>query len=115
MTGPLRNHVEMRSNRRPVRQYVSETHDHKPDAPRRAAIVKQAKRFAWGYENYAGGSDDWRCDAVREVDEFDDEIDDDRDPCECAECAGATVREWDHGKPSLSTRVKLNLARSGTE
>lgn len=74
------------------------------------ATIEYAKRFAWGYRNYVGGSDDWRCDAIREYDEFDNEIDDDRDPCVCAECAGATAREWDHGKPSLSTRVKLNLA-----
>lgn len=37
MSGPHRNHVELRSSRRPARQYVSETHDHKPDAPRRTA------------------------------------------------------------------------------
>lgn len=30
---PHRNHVEARSSRRPARQFVSETHDHKPDAP----------------------------------------------------------------------------------
>lgn len=30
---PHRNHVEARSSRKPARQYVSETHDHKPDAP----------------------------------------------------------------------------------
>lgn len=30
---PHRNHVEARSSRVPARQYVSETHDHKPDAP----------------------------------------------------------------------------------
>ncbi len=30
---PYRNHVEARSSRKPARQYVSETHDHKPDAP----------------------------------------------------------------------------------
>ncbi|KQW22117.1 hypothetical protein ASC80_01600 [Afipia sp. Root123D2] len=29
---PHRNHVEARANRRPVRQFVSDTHDHKPDA-----------------------------------------------------------------------------------
>lgn len=33
MTGPYRNHVERRSSREPARQFVSETHDHKPDAP----------------------------------------------------------------------------------
>lgn len=33
MTGPYRNHVERRSSRAPARQFVSETHDHKPDAP----------------------------------------------------------------------------------
>lgn len=30
-----RNHVEARSSRAPARQFVSETHDHKPDAPTR--------------------------------------------------------------------------------
>lgn len=30
---PYRNHVERRASRRPARQYVSETHHHKPDAP----------------------------------------------------------------------------------
>jgi len=30
---PHRNHVEARSSRRPARQFVSETHDHKADAP----------------------------------------------------------------------------------
>jgi hypothetical protein len=30
-----RNHVELRSSREPARQFVSETHDHKPDAPTR--------------------------------------------------------------------------------
>lgn len=30
---PHMNHVERRASRRPARQYVSETHDHKPDAP----------------------------------------------------------------------------------
>lgn len=30
MAGPRRNHVEMRSSRKPARQYVSDTHDHKP-------------------------------------------------------------------------------------
>lgn len=28
---PHRNHVEARANREPARQYVSESHDHKPD------------------------------------------------------------------------------------
>lgn len=30
---PLRNHVEARASRTPARQYVTESHDHKPDAP----------------------------------------------------------------------------------
>lgn len=30
---PHRNHVEARSNKAPARQYVADTHDHKPDAP----------------------------------------------------------------------------------
>lgn len=30
---PHRNHVEARANKTVARQYVSETHDHKPDAP----------------------------------------------------------------------------------
>jgi hypothetical protein len=37
---PYRNHVEARSSRKPVRQYVSETHDHKPDAPIRTAVLR---------------------------------------------------------------------------
>ena len=36
MSGPLRNHVEARSSREPARQFVSDTHDHKRDAGRRA-------------------------------------------------------------------------------
>lgn len=32
MSGPYRNHVEARSSRAPARQFVSETHDHKPNA-----------------------------------------------------------------------------------
>jgi hypothetical protein len=31
--GPYRNPLETRSRRYAPRQYVSETHDHKPDAP----------------------------------------------------------------------------------
>lgn len=76
----------------------------------RRALIERAKRFAWGYQNVVGGSDDWCCDAVREYDEFGDELDYDRDPCECPECDGASARLFDRGKPSLSTRVKLNLA-----
>lgn len=30
------SHVEKRSRKYAARQYVSETHDHKPDAPRKA-------------------------------------------------------------------------------
>lgn len=30
MSGPHRNHVESRSSRAPARQFVSESHDHKP-------------------------------------------------------------------------------------
>ena len=37
--GPYRNPVEARYNRSPARQYVSETHDHKPDAPVRNGTV----------------------------------------------------------------------------
>lgn len=32
MAGPYRNHVERRASRKPARQYVSESHDHKPTA-----------------------------------------------------------------------------------
>jgi len=32
MTGPRIHHVEARASHAPARQYVSETHDHKPDA-----------------------------------------------------------------------------------
>lgn len=35
MSGPYMNSVERRASKRPSRQYVSETHDHKPDAPRK--------------------------------------------------------------------------------
>jgi hypothetical protein len=38
---PHRNQVEARSSRVPVRQFVSETHDHKPDAPVSASKVKE--------------------------------------------------------------------------
>ncbi len=41
---PYRNHVEARSSRRPVRQYVSETHDHKPDAPGLLSRLKATKK-----------------------------------------------------------------------
>lgn len=40
---PNRNHVEARARREPVRQYVSETHDHKPDAPRRRPVIELHK------------------------------------------------------------------------
>lgn len=40
-----RNHVEARSNRIPATQYVSETHDHKPDAPGRGILVTEFGRF----------------------------------------------------------------------
>lgn len=33
MNGPYRHHIERRASRKPARQYVSDTHDHKPDAP----------------------------------------------------------------------------------
>jgi len=46
MTGPRMNHVEARSNKRPARQYVSETHDHKPDAPTRSESRSAAKHTA---------------------------------------------------------------------
>lgn len=39
MSAPHRNHVEQRAKgATPARQYVSETHDHKPDAGSRADI-----------------------------------------------------------------------------
>lgn len=31
MTGPHIHHVEVRARRRPVRQFVSDTHEHRPD------------------------------------------------------------------------------------
>lgn len=46
MTGPHMNHVEARSNKRPARQYVSESHDHKPDAPSQAESRSAAKHTA---------------------------------------------------------------------
>ena len=33
MAGPHRNHIESRSSREPARQFLSDSHDHKPDAP----------------------------------------------------------------------------------
>lgn len=33
---PRTSHVDQRSRRYAARQYVSESHDHKPDAPERA-------------------------------------------------------------------------------
>lgn len=81
-----------------------------PD-PKRQAAVDYAKRFKWGFDNYVGGTDDWRCDAIRNYDEFGDEIDVDRDPCDCPECAGASAREFSRKMP-LSIRVALNLANS---
>ncbi|BEV44727.1 hypothetical protein [Afipia carboxidovorans] len=36
---PHSNHVEMRASRRPARQYVSETHDRKPDARWRSDVT----------------------------------------------------------------------------
>jgi hypothetical protein len=38
---PHRNHVEARSSRIPARQFVSETHDHKPDAPSRMVLLQR--------------------------------------------------------------------------
>jgi hypothetical protein len=38
---PHRNHVEARSSRKPARQFVSETHDHKPDAPSRMVLLQR--------------------------------------------------------------------------
>jgi len=38
---PYRNHVEARSSRKPVRQYVAESHDHKPDAPSRMVLLQR--------------------------------------------------------------------------
>ena len=43
---PYRNHVEARSSRKPARQYVSETHDHKPDAPS-ATQTDAARTYPW--------------------------------------------------------------------
>ena len=43
---PHRNHVEARSTRAPARQYVAESHDHKPDAPSRAESRSAAKHTA---------------------------------------------------------------------
>ena len=38
---PHRNHVEARSSRAPARQYVAESHDHKPDAPSRMVLLQR--------------------------------------------------------------------------
>ena len=40
-----RSHVEERSRRYAARQYVSETHDHKPDAPARREDLTQQDTF----------------------------------------------------------------------
>lgn len=44
---PYRNHVEARAIRAPARQYVSDSHDHKPDAPVRTPVLllNQIKRL----------------------------------------------------------------------
>lgn len=44
---PHRNRVEARSSRKPARQFVSETHDHKRDAPIRTTVLllDQIKRM----------------------------------------------------------------------
>lgn len=39
MSGPHRNHVEMIAKKIAARQYVSETHDHKPDARERSDLT----------------------------------------------------------------------------
>jgi hypothetical protein len=46
VSGPHRNHVELRARKIAARQYVSETHDHKPDAPRKVATVHTAHNAA---------------------------------------------------------------------
>lgn len=77
--------------------------------------IDYARRFKWGFENYIGGSDDWRCDAraFDGLDDNDDPMAFDYEPCTCAECAGASAREWSRdGKLPLSVRVALNLAVS---
>ncbi|BEV44811.1 hypothetical protein [Afipia carboxidovorans] len=55
MTGPHMNHVEARSNKRRARQYVSESHGHKPDAPTRTESRSAAKPtpgpWKWTWEN----------------------------------------------------------------
>ena len=47
MMAPHRNHVESRSSRIAARQFVSETHDHKRDAPIRTTVLllDQIKRM----------------------------------------------------------------------
>lgn len=40
---PHRNHVERRASKRPARQFVSETHHHKPDAPAKDDLPERIK------------------------------------------------------------------------
>jgi hypothetical protein len=89
-----------------------------PVEVRRAAIA-YARRFAWGFENYVGGSGDWRCSAtsLRErlgLDDNDDEMAYDDGPCDCPECVGADARAFSTRMP-LSVRVALKLGTTEGE
>lgn len=44
MNGPYRHHIERRASRLPARQYVSDSHDHKPDAPAALCTEPAVKR-----------------------------------------------------------------------
>ncbi|SDC08921.1 hypothetical protein SAMN05216337_1001226 [Bradyrhizobium brasilense] len=89
-------------------------------AKTRADAIKYARRFAWGFDNAAFGSDDWRCGRNIRVelglDDNDDPMayEDEIEPCDCPECDGASHREWSKKLP-LSIRIALNLASSAPE
>ncbi|SDD93652.1 hypothetical protein SAMN05216337_101789 [Bradyrhizobium brasilense] len=81
------------------------------------SAVDYARRFKWGFENAAFGSDDWRCGhnlrAELDLDDNDDPMAYDEGPCDCPECDGASHRAWSKKLP-LSIRVTLNLAGGAT-
>lgn len=87
-------------------------------AQKRSAAIEYARRFRYGWDNAAFGSDDWRCGvnlrAQLGLADQEDEMAYDDGPCDCPECEGASARMlWSrNGKMPLSIRVALNLASS---
>lgn len=82
----------------------------------RSRAIGHAQRFKWGFDNYIGGSDDWRCGAnlrvTCDLDDSDDPMAYDDGPCACPECDGADHRAFAgrEGRLPLSIRIALNLA-----